>query len=205
MAVSEHRSLAPSAGSIRVAVISVSDSRTLENDEGGALIEALAGQAGFEAAGRELLRDEPDIVQGRVRALVAAGAVDVILLTGGTGVAPRDGTIEAVAPLFERRLDGFGELFRMLSFAEIGPAAMLSRACAGIAGGVAIFALPGSPAGVRLALERLILPELGHLVGQLRRQPQPQGTTPANPAEKSADKVPTTPHHHHHDTNDHRP
>lgn len=203
MAVSEHRSLAPDAGSIRVAVISVSDSRTLENDEGGALIQALAGQAGFAAAGRELLRDEPDIVQARVRSLVAAGAVDVILLTGGTGVAPRDGTIEAVAPLFERRLDGFGELFRMLSFAEIGSAAMLSRACAGIAGGVAIFALPGSPAGVRLALERLILPELGHLVGQLRRQPH--GNMSADPAEKSADTASTTPHHHHHDAHHHRP
>lgn len=169
MAVAEHRARAPAAASIRVVILSISDSRTRESDEGGALIEAEARRSGFHVEGRELLRDEPEAIRTRVRDLAAQAAADVILLTGGTGVSPRDRTVEAVAPLFEQRLDGFGELFRMLSYAEIGAAAMLSRAVAGIVGGVLVFAMPGSPAGVRLALEKLILPELEHLVGQLHR------------------------------------
>jgi molybdopterin adenylyltransferase len=171
MAVSEHHSFAPPAPSIRVAVISVSDTRTIETDDGGALLEARTIDAGFAFAGRTLVHDEPDLVRARVQALVAGGGVDVILLTGGTGFAPRDSTVDAVEPLFDRRLTGFGELFRMLSFAEIGSAAMLSRATAGMVGGVAMFLTPGSPAAVRLALDRLILPELAHLVGELRRSP----------------------------------
>ncbi len=169
MAVSEHRSSAPARASVRVAVVSVSDTRTPQTDEGGSLVEALTAQAGFSVVVRELIPDQPETIRALVRDLAAGGAADVILLTGGTGIASRDGTVDAVAPLFEKRLDGFGELFRMLSFAEIGPAAMLSRATAGTIGGVAVFLMPGSPAGVRLALERLVLPELGHLVGELRR------------------------------------
>ncbi|MDB4982915.1 MAG: molybdenum cofactor synthesis domain protein, partial [Myxococcales bacterium] len=99
----------------------------------------------------------------------ASGRVDAVLVTGGTGLAPRDRTPEALAPLFERRLDGFGELFRALSFQEIGAAAMLSRAEAGVVGGVLVFLMPGSPAAVRLAMRKLIAPELAHAVGQLRR------------------------------------
>ena len=98
---------------------------------------------------------------------------DAVLVTGGTGVSPRDLTVEALAPLFDRTLDGFGELFRMLSYAEIGAAAMLSRACAGLVGQVPVFLIPGSPSAIRLAVERLILPELGHLLSELRRQPAP--------------------------------
>ena len=104
------------------------------------------------------------------RALAAAGC-DVVLVSGGTGVAPRDVTLEAVAPLFDKELPGFGELFRSLSFAEIGAAAMLSRAAAGVARGRAIFLLPGSPAALDLALGRLILPEAAHLLSQARRSP----------------------------------
>ena len=191
MAVDEHKSFAPPEQAIHVAVISVSDSRTWETDEGGRLIQTLAEAAGFAVVGRELIPDEPVVIRTRVRHFVAAGGIDAILLTGGTGVAPRDTTVDALAPLFERRLDGFGELFRMLSFAEIGPAAMLSRAAAGIVGGVAVFLMPGSPAGVRLALEKLILPELAHLVGQLRRHP-------SGPAPASGGSSPSSPGHHRH-------
>jgi molybdenum cofactor biosynthesis protein B len=147
--------------------MTVSDTRTPATDEGGALAETLTAAAGFRVTERVLVRDEPALIAARVRGLVAGGQVDAVLLTGGTGVSPRDGTIEAVAPLLDRRLDGFGELFRALSFAEIGPAAMLSRALGGSAGAVAIFVMPGAPSAVRLALTRLILPELGHLVAEL--------------------------------------
>ena len=171
MSASEHRSFAPAAASIRVAVVSVSDTRTLDSDEGGALLQARAAAGGFAVVSRELVPDEPELLRARVTALVAGGAADVLLLTGGTGLAPRDGTVEAVEPLFDRKLPGYGELFRMLSFAEIGSAAMMSRATAGVIGQVAVFLTPGSPGGVALALDRLILPELAHLVGELRRSP----------------------------------
>lgn len=151
----------------------MSDTRTKETDEGGALVEAMTREAGFSILRRDLIPDEPLIIRDTVMALATGPAStrpDAVLLTGGTGVAPRDGTVDAVAPLFARRLDGFGELFRMLSFGEIGAAAMLSRSCAGITtDGVAVFIMPGSPAAIRLALSRLILPELGHLVSELRR------------------------------------
>jgi len=175
VSASHHRHAGPQAADIRVAVITVSDTRTLQTDESGSLAEALAAKAGFHVTRRELVRDEPAEIAARVRALVGDGEVDAILLTGGTGVAGRDATVEALAPLFERRLEGFGELFRMLSFAEVGAAAMLSRAAGGTMGRVAVFAMPGSPAAVQLALGKLILPELRHLVGQLR----PAQATPA--------------------------
>ena len=113
-------------------------------------------------------------LRAHVAALVSSGTVDAVLVTGGTGLGPRDRTPEALSPLFERRLDGFGELFRMLSFAEIGSAALLSRAEAGVVGGVLVFLLPGSPAAVRLAMQRLVAPELAHAVGQLRRAARPE-------------------------------
>jgi len=170
----KHRDAAPAAREVRVAVITVSDTRTLQTDESGSLAQALTIQAGYHVTVRELLPDEPAQIAARVRALAAGGQVDAVLLTGGTGVSMRDGTVEAIAPLLDRRLDGFGELFRMLSFAEVGAAAMLSRALGGTIGQVAVFALPGSPAAVQLALPRLILPELAHLLGQLK----PRGGAP---------------------------
>lgn len=180
MAVHEHKAASPGASSIRVAVLTVSDTRTLDTDQGGALVEQMAREAGFHVIGRELVRDEPAAIRDQIglwapeRGAGASsagpgGAVHAILITGGTGVAPRDTTVDVVSPLFERHLLGFGELFRMLSFAEIGSAAMLSRASAGIVQGVPVFIMPGSPSAVRLALGRLILPELGHLVAELRR------------------------------------
>ena len=128
------------------------------------------GEAGHERVERRLVSDDEVAIAGAVVELLSAGGVDVVVVTGGTGVSPSDVTPEAVAPLLERRLDGFGELFRSLSFAEIGPAALLSRAFAGTARGRAVFVLPGSPAAVELAMRRLVLPAAPHLVGQLRRE-----------------------------------
>lgn len=163
----QHRSYAP--GSVRCSVLTVSDSRTAADDKSGDLIQQLLEAAGHEVAERAIVPDEPAHVAPRVRDAIARPDVDAVLLTGGTGIAPRDSTVEAVEPLLERRLDGFGELFRALSYQEIGAAAMLSRALAGTAERTAVFLMPGSSAAVRLAVERLILPELGHLIGQLRR------------------------------------
>jgi len=167
--VAEHKALSPSLRDLRVALLTASDSRTPGDDEGGLLLRRLATNAGFQVVDAALLREEPEALRAHIEALATSGAVDAVLVTGGTGIAPRDRTPEAVGALFERRLDGFGELFRALSFAEIGPAAMLSRADAGVVGGALVFLLPGSPAAVRLAMERLIVPELAHAVGQLRR------------------------------------
>jgi molybdenum cofactor biosynthesis protein B len=169
VSVEQHKGYAPDKGELRVTVVTASDSRTLENDEGGALVQVLAQQAGFRIAGRQVLREEPALIRAAVAASIESGDTDAVLITGGTGLSGRDSTVEAVAPLLEKTLPGFGELFRMLSFAEIGAAAMLSRAFAGSARATAVFAMPGSPAGVRLAMERLIIPELPHVVGQLRR------------------------------------
>jgi molybdenum cofactor biosynthesis protein B len=179
MSVAEHKALSPSAGGVRVALLTASDSRTSGDNEGGAVLLRLAEQAGFAVVEEALLREEPEDLRARVVALASSGSVDAVLVTGGTGLAPRDRTPEAVGPLFERRLEGFGELFRALSFAEIGAAAMLSRADAGVvaspAGGALVFLLPGSPAAVRLAMERLIVPELAHAIGQMRRAPRAEG------------------------------
>jgi molybdenum cofactor biosynthesis protein B len=163
----QHRDYAPK--SLRCCVLTVSDSRTAADDKSGDLIQQLLEGAGHEVALRAIVPDEPSQVKPRVLDAIARPDVDAVLLTGGTGIAPRDSTVEAVEPLLERRLDGFGELFRALSYQEIGAAAMLSRALGGTVGRTAVFLMPGSSAAVRLALERLILPELPHLIGQLRR------------------------------------
>lgn len=154
---------------VACAVLTVSDSRTRETDAGGALIRELLERDGHRAASYEIIPDEPVAVSKRVRALAAESECQVILLTGGTGIAPRDTTVDAIEPLFEKRLPGFGELFRSLSFREIGPPAMLSRATAGVHQRTAVFVVPGSPAAVRLAMERLILPTLSHLAGLLQK------------------------------------
>jgi molybdopterin adenylyltransferase len=172
MSVAEHKALSPSAAGVRVALVTASDSRSAADDEGGRVLRACVEEAGYAIVGAALLREDEGALRAHVAEVAASGTVDAVIVTGGTGLAPRDRTPEAVAPLFERRLDGFGELFRMLSFAEIGPAAMLSRAEAGVVGGVLVFLLPGSPAAVRLAVQRLVGPELAHAVGQLRRAPR---------------------------------
>ncbi|MCE2391926.1 MAG: molybdenum cofactor biosynthesis protein [Proteobacteria bacterium] len=163
----QHRSYAPE--SVGCSLLTVSDSRTLENDSAGSLIEAALAGAGHRIERRAIVRDEAEGIRAAVREGIESPEVDAVIVCGGTGVAPRDVTPEAVGPLLEKRLDGFGELFRALSFAEIGTAAMLSRALAGVAGRTAVYVMPGSSAAAKLGVERLILPELTHLVGQLRR------------------------------------
>lgn len=147
----------------------MSDSRTPETDEGGALLAQLALASGHRVASRQLVRDEPEAQRMALRSALDVPGADVVVFTGGTGLAPRDVTPEALSPLFEKRLPGFGELFRALSYQEIGSAAIASRADAGVVRGRLVFLLPGSPKACRLAMERLILPEAAHLVGQLRR------------------------------------
>jgi molybdopterin adenylyltransferase len=169
VSVHQHRAAAPAPETIRVNVVTVSDTRTPETDEGGRLAVELCHAAGFVVAGGAILSDDLERVREHVGSLAREGQVDAVLVTGGTGIAGRDNTTAALAPLFGKTLPGYGELFRSLSFAEIGPAAMLSQAMAGAIGEVAVFTLPGSPAGVRLALERLIIPELPHIVFELHR------------------------------------
>jgi molybdenum cofactor biosynthesis protein B len=149
------------------AVLTISDTRTPETDTSGRAITALLEAAGHVVARRQILRDEPDQVRAAVQA--ALGAVDAIVTTGGTGITSRDSTYEAISGLFEKRLDGFGELFRALSYEEIGSAAMMTRATAGVARRTAIFILPGSENAVRLGMTKLIVPELGHILRELRR------------------------------------
>ena len=167
MSQSEHKSLSPA--SVTCFVLTVSDTRTAENDTSGQAIRYLLEHAGHQVAGHAIVRDDSAIVAQAVKLEVIAAHTQVVIITGGTGLTSRDGSYEAIDGLLEKRLDGFGELFRMLSYQEIGPAAMLSRATAGTAGQTAIFLLPGSEDAVRLAMEKLILPELGHIVQQVSR------------------------------------
>jgi molybdenum cofactor biosynthesis protein B len=169
VSVEQHKSAAPARSAIRVNVVTVSDTRTPATDEGGRLVAELCQRAGFVVAGGAILPDDAPRIADHVSELAREGQVDAVLVTGGTGISARDNTIEALVPLFTKALPGYGELFRALSYAEIGAAAMLSRATAGTIGKVAVFTLPGSPAGVRLALEKLIIPELAHVVALLRR------------------------------------
>ncbi|MEZ4299772.1 MAG: molybdenum cofactor biosynthesis protein B [Polyangiaceae bacterium] len=153
------------AKKIRVATVTLSDTRTPADDEGGNLLRALLAGAGFELRGHAIVREETEAMRVHVSTLALDDAVDAIVLTGGTGIAPRDRTIEAIAPLLEKTLDGFGEAFRRLSWDEIGPNAILSRALAGTLNGRVVVALPGSPKAVRLAVEKLLGPVLAHAVG----------------------------------------
>lgn len=180
----EHKASSPA--SVRCAVLTVSDTRTEANDTGGRAIVTLLEEQGHEVLFKQIVRDEPDQVRGLIAGWIGtdsdaggdaggdAGSertahVQVIITTGGTGISSRDRTYEAVTSLLDKQLDGFGELFRMLSFQEIGAGAMLSRACAGVARGRIIICLPGSEHAVRLAMTQLILPELGHLVREISR------------------------------------
>ena len=165
MGVDEHRKTAVTG--VRCAVITVSDTRAMETDVSGRTIVDLLESAAHVVAKRQILRDDAKDVHEAV--LGQIGGVDAIITTGGTGITSRDSTYEAIAGLFEKRIDGFGELFRALSYQEIGSAAMMTRACAGVARGTAIFILPGSEPAVRLAMTSLILPEIGHVVRELRR------------------------------------
>jgi molybdenum cofactor biosynthesis protein B len=165
----EQRAQAEVTQSIRCGVITISDTRTPETDTSGAAIRTLLEAAGHTIVRYQLVKDEPDAIAALVRELSGCGC-QVILTNGGTGIARRDSTFEAIDALIEKRLPGFGELFRMLSYADIGPAAMLSRATAGTIGGALVFCMPGSTGAVRLALEQLIIPQLPHLIWETVRQ-----------------------------------
>ncbi|MBI3448080.1 MAG: MogA/MoaB family molybdenum cofactor biosynthesis protein [Acidobacteria bacterium] len=164
MGVHEHRASAPH--SVGCAVLTISDTRTPDTDESGRLIRSMLEERGHRVVHTAILPDDAGTVEGALRTLLARDDVQAILLNGGTGISPRDRTFEAIAALLERRLDGFGEIFRQLSYREIGAAAMLSRAVAGLARGRVLFSMPGSTRAVRLAMESLILPEIGHVVGE---------------------------------------
>lgn len=151
------------------AIITVSDTRTPDTDRSGSLVEELLNGSGHRVVSRRLVPDEPQEIRSVLDQAIDAGAA-VVLFNGGTGISTRDTTYDALAACLEKSLPGFGELFRMLSWEEIGPAAMMSRAMAGVYRGAVVFSMPGSTNAVRLAMERLILPELGHMVWELRRQ-----------------------------------
>lgn len=168
MGTEEHRRLAGEQVA-RCGIITVSDTRGPADDRGGDLIAALLVEAGHAVAARRWVRDDVAQIRGALAELVETEGCQVVILTGGTGIARRDTTYEALEPLLAKRLNGFGELFRMLSFAEIGPAAMLSRALAGVYQGALVFALPGSVGGIRTAMTRLIVPELAHLLWEVQR------------------------------------
>ena len=163
----EHKRHAPQ--SVRCYIITISDTRTVETDTAGRAIRNLLEAAGHQVVGSTIVRDEPDLVRGTIQRQLANPDVQAIITTGGTGITSRDTTFEAVTALLDKRLDGFGELFRMLSYEQIGAAAMMSRACAGLVAGRIVVSLPGSEAAVRLALEKLLVPELGHLVREASR------------------------------------
>jgi molybdenum cofactor biosynthesis protein B len=151
---------------VKVFVVTASDTRGEAEDESGRLLREGAAAAGHQLVGYRLVKDEPDQIRAALEEAGRAGA-QAVLVNGGTGISGRDRSYEAVAGLLEKRLDGFGELFRMLSFQEIGSAAMLSRAVAGVWRGRVVFSMPGSTAAVRLAWEKLIAPELSHLAFEL--------------------------------------
>jgi molybdenum cofactor biosynthesis protein B len=151
------------------AVVTVSDTRTLENDTGGQAVIAHLQAAGHAIACREIIPDEPTRMRGLLQSLRDRDGLDAILMTGGTGISSRDQTFETVAGLLTKSLPGYGELFRMLSYQAIGPAAMLSRATGGLLGGKVLLTMPGSPAAVKLAMEQVIIPQLPHLVREARR------------------------------------
>lgn len=158
---------------IRIAVLTVSDTRTEKTDQGGKLVQQLAQEKGLEIAAYEIAKDDVACIHRVLSKWLQQENVDAVITTGGTGIAKRDVTLEAVRPLFEKELDGFGELFRYLSFTEdIGSKALLSRAGAGVASDKAIFVLPGSRGAVKLAMERLILPEIHHIVFELTKHCQ---------------------------------
>ena len=162
-----HRQAAPKT--VRCYVLTISDTRTEETDAGGRAVVDLLSDAGHEVLGKAIVPDDPDRVTRAVETQLADSQVQAIVTTGGTGISSRDQTYEAISGILEKRVDGFGELFRALSYAEVGTAAMLSRALAGTARRKIIISIPGSVNAVRLAITKLVLPELGHLVREASR------------------------------------
>jgi molybdenum cofactor biosynthesis protein B len=169
--VSEHRADAPQV--LNLAVMTVSDTRSIETDTSGALIVAMAEAAGHRTLERVIVPDEPGRMTPLLRDYAARDELHAVLITGGTGISPRDQTYETVTALLTKPLAGYGELFRMLSYSEIGPACILSRAIGGLIGRAVVLVMPGSRAAVELAMSKIILPELPHLVREARRPTLP--------------------------------
>jgi molybdenum cofactor biosynthesis protein B len=165
-----HRSEAGARKAVNCAVLTVSDSRTEETDESGKLLRRLVEEAGHVVTGYKLMKNDEPAVREQVRAFLAQADIDAVLITGGTGLGSRDRTVEAVTPLFDKQMPGFGEVFRMVSFTDqVGTAAILSRAVAGGVNGKLVVSMPGSKAAVELALTRVLLPELRHVMRELKR------------------------------------
>jgi molybdopterin adenylyltransferase len=167
--VDKHRQAA-GHGPVTVALVTVSDTRTPENDENGLYLREQFTSRGHFVAGYQIVKDEPDQVAAVLDTMVAIPDVQLVLFNGGTGIAPRDTTYDVIARKLEKVLPGFGEIFRMLSYQQVGAAAMLSRATAGVYRNKLVFSTPGSPKAVQLALESLILPELNHLAWEVARR-----------------------------------
>ncbi len=165
----EHRDQAAAREPVRCAVVTISDTRTPETDASGRLCRERLEAAGAVVLDYQILPDEPDLIGPLLESLCARDDIDAVLLNGGTGIARRDRTYDAVAARLDKLLPGFGELFRLLSYQEVGAAAMLSRAVAGVREGTLVFSMPGSPNAVEVAMDRLIAPELAHLAWELRR------------------------------------
>jgi molybdenum cofactor biosynthesis protein B len=165
--VDKHREASPER--VRVAVLTISDTRTPETDTGGNTIVELMREAGHEVSRREIVEDDAPRIEVGLQEFLADASVDAVITTGGTGISARDTTYEVVSRLIDKKLDGFGELFRMLSYEEIGAAAILSRAVAGSSGSKFVACLPGSTNAVRLAMEKLLVPEIPHVVFELRK------------------------------------
>ena len=159
-----HRQSAPAR--VVTAIVTVSDTRTLESDTGGDIVEEKLLAAQQIVTGRRVVPDEPSAIRDALNEILAEAEIRAVIFTGGTGIAPRDLTPDTIEPLLDRVIPGFGELFRMLSYEDIGSAALLSRALAGLKEGKVIFVIPGSRGAVRLAMDKLIVPELGHLAGE---------------------------------------
>jgi molybdenum cofactor biosynthesis protein B len=165
-----HRDEAKGRKSINCVVLTVSDSRTEETDESGKLMQRLITESGHAVTGYKLMKNDEPAVREQVKAFLAQENVDAVLITGGTGLGSRDRTVEAVTPLFDKEMPGFGEIFRMVSFTDqVGTAAILSRAVAGGVNGKLVVSMPGSKAAVELALTRVLLPELRHVIRELKR------------------------------------
>ncbi|MGQ4809293.1 Molybdenum cofactor biosynthesis protein B [Candidatus Entotheonellaceae bacterium PAL068K] len=162
MSHQEHRQQA--SDSVRCAVITVSDSRTAATDTSGQFMQKALRCGGHQVSAYSIIKDEPDDIRRLLQHYIQAEDTDAVLLSGGTGLSPRDGTYEVVQDCLDKELTGFGELFRFLSYEDIGAAAMMSRATAGVSRGTVVVSMPGSSAAVRLAMEKLILPELAHMM-----------------------------------------
>lgn len=169
MGAQDHREKA-GHGPVTVAIVTVSDTRTPDTDENRRYIASRMVELGHVAAAYRLIKDEPDQVAAALDELAAMPGVQIILFNGGTGISPRDTTYDVVSRMLEKTLPGFGELFRLLSFQEVGAAAMFSRATAGVYRGTLVFSMPGSPNAVRVALEKLIIPEINHLAWEIARK-----------------------------------